>query len=82
MYEPVNEPIEVVVRFSYKTIVPFIFRWRKRTYRVKNVNLAHKGKVGEERWYYFSVSDNTNYFKLAFNSTTLKWYLDELYVEG
>ena len=82
MYETVNEPIEVVVRFGLKAISPFLFRWRNKIYRVKKVNLTHLGKVGEEKWYYFSVSDDANYFKLAFNSATLKWYLDELYLEG
>ncbi|MBU0613547.1 hypothetical protein KKB10_06090 [Patescibacteria group bacterium] len=82
MYETINETIEVLVRFGTKTVAPTIFRWRNKVYKVKKVNLAHSGKVGEEEWYYFSVSDDANYFKLAFNSTTLKWYLDELYIDG
>lgn len=82
MYEPINEPIEVIVRFGAKKIAPLIFRWRSKNYQVNRVNLVHSGKVGQERWYYFSVSDKANYFKLAFNASNLKWYLEELYVEG
>jgi hypothetical protein len=82
MYETINETIEVLVRFGKQTIAPAVFRWRNKIYKIEKVNLAHSGKVGNEKWYYFSVSDEANYYKLAFNSTTLKWYLDELYIEG
>ncbi len=82
MHAQLNEPIEVLVKFYKSQVVPSFFKWRKKTYRVEKVNLVHHEKEGENQIYYFSVSDNANFFRLAFSTRDLSWKMKELYNEG
>jgi hypothetical protein len=82
MHAQLNEPIEVLVKFYKAQVVPSFFKWRKRTYRVEKVNLVHHENQGENKIYYFSVSDNANFFRLAFSTRDLSWRMKELYNEG
>lgn len=74
-----NEPIEVLVKFYKAQVFPSFFKWRNKTYRVEKVNLVHHQKEGENKIYYFSVSDNANFFRLAFFTKDLSWKIEELY---
>jgi len=90
MHEKVNEPIEVLVKFNpsassgqvNKMVEPTFFKWRGKTYRVEKINLVHKERLGDDKIYYFSVSDNANFFRLAFSTADLGWRLEELYYDG
>jgi len=82
MLEKINEPIEVLVRFSGVKVLPQFFKWRGKTYRVEKINLVHKQGAGNDKIYYFSVSDSANFFRLAFFTRNLEWRLEELYYEG
>ena len=82
MLEKLNEPIEVLVKFKTNKVEPAFFKWRKKTYRVEKINLVHKEKDGNDKKYYFSVSDNVNFFRLAFFTRDLSWRIEELYFEG
>jgi len=82
MYEKINEPIEVLVKFNQKKVEPTFFKWRAKTYRIEKINLVHKERQGNDKIYYFSVSDNANFFRLAFFTGDLTWKLEELYYEG
>ena len=82
MHEKINEPIEVLVKFNKTLVEPTFFKWRRKTYRVEKINLVHKERQGNDKIYYFSVSDNTNFFRLAFSTADLGWRLEEMYWEG
>lgn len=82
MLEQVNEPIEVLVKFYKAQVFPSFFKWREKTYKVEKVNLVHRLKEGENNIYYFSVSDNANFFRLAFFTKDLSWKIEELYHEA
>lgn len=98
MHETVDEPIEVLVKFSPvltcvptpmakpkaagNQVAPLLFRWRGRKYQVSKLNLVHRERDGEDVIYYFNVSDAANYFKLAFSTRRLSWRLAEWYAEG
>ncbi|OGF31271.1 hypothetical protein A3H09_01640 [Candidatus Falkowbacteria bacterium RIFCSPLOWO2_12_FULL_45_13] len=82
MYEKINESIEVLVKFNQAEVRPAFFKWRHKTYRVEKVNLVHKERRGNDKIYYFSVSDNANFFRLVFFTADLSWRLEELYYEG
>lgn len=82
MHAQLNEPIEVLVKFHKTRVIPSFFKWRQRTYRVEKVNLVHHEKEGENQIYYFSVSDNANFFRLAFSTRDLSWKMKELYNEA
>ena len=82
MHEKINEPIEVLVKFSGEKVMPTFFKWRAKTYRIEKLNLVHKKREGDNDIYYFSVSDEINFFRLAFLTRDMKWVLEELFYEG
>jgi len=82
MYEKINEPIDVLVKFNREAVEPTFFKWREKTYKIEKLNLVHKKKDGNDKIYYFSVSDNANFFRLAFFTRDLSWKIEELYYEG
>ncbi|HYE22243.1 MAG TPA: hypothetical protein VD998_01490 [Verrucomicrobiae bacterium] len=81
MLEQINDPVEVVTVFKEDRILPVRFFWKGREFLVKKVNLVYHHFEGRVKIYYFAVSDQANYFKLQFNSDSLKWTLLETYVE-
>ena len=84
MFEKINDPIDVVVRFHTKghKVMPSFFKWRNKTYKIEKLNLVHKRRDGNDKIYYFSVSDKANYFRLAFFTRDLSWRIEELFYEG
>ncbi|MEK7158432.1 MAG: hypothetical protein AAB733_02590 [Patescibacteria group bacterium] len=82
MYETIQQPIDVLVAFSKDKVQPKVFRWQNQKYHIKDIHLIHSAKRGQSHIYYFSVSYNTQYFKISFDSTMLTWMLEEVYMEG
>ncbi len=82
MHEKINEPVEVLVKFNKEKVEPTFFKWRGKTYRVEKINLVHKQRDGNDKIYYFSVSDSANFFRLAFFTRDLSWKLEELYYDS
>lgn len=82
MFVDVNETVEMIVVFKKHKTVPVSIRWNDKTYNIKQISMVHKAYSGNGLVYYFSVSDNFNYFKLAFDTKTLQWHLEQVYHEG
>ncbi len=82
MFEKLNDPIDIIVKFSGSKVMPSYFKWKNRTYKIEKINLVHRERDGNDKIYYFSVSDKTNYFRLAFFTRDLSWRLKELFYEG
>jgi len=82
MFEKLNEPIDVLVKFNRDKVIPTFFKWRSKTYKIEKINLIHKERDGDDKIYYFSVSDNANFFRLAFFTRDLTWRIQELFYEG
>jgi hypothetical protein len=81
MFEQINEPIEVIAKFSANKTVPIKFLWHNREILIKKINLHYTNRDGRNKFYYFAVSDGVNYFKLQFDAESLNWTLLETYVE-
>lgn len=81
MFEQINEPVNVVSRFSDSRLEPVKFLWHGREYSVKKINLTWSSWEGRSKIYYFAVSDSTNYFKLRFDTEDLSWTLLESFTE-
>ena len=81
MFEEINEPIEVIAKFTADKTIPVKFLWQGREILIKKVNLSYARRDGRSKFYFFAVSDNTNYFKLQFNSENLSWTLLESYAD-
>ncbi len=82
MHTFLDDPIDVLATFTRNRVRPLKMRWQDKTYDIKQVNLIHTGREGTKRLFYFSVSDNTNAFKLKLDPDILEWRLVELYADG
>lgn len=76
-----NEEIEIITIFTKKGPQPFIFKWAGKKFKVEKINLVHETKIGDDKLVYFSVTSQNNYFKLVFNTNSLKWFIEEIYHE-
>ncbi|MFH1426949.1 MAG: hypothetical protein ABIG60_00230 [Patescibacteria group bacterium] len=81
MFEKINEPIEVMVEFKRHKVLPKFFKWRSKDYKIEKINMVHKERDGNDKIYYFSVSDSANFFRLAFFTRDLSWRIEELWYE-
>ncbi|MBU0645987.1 hypothetical protein KJ611_00720 [Patescibacteria group bacterium] len=81
MHQLLNDPVDVIVSFSDNRVRPKKLRWDQREYEIKQVNLIHTATEGAKRLFFFSVSDETNFFKLRLDTELLEWRLVELYTE-
>lgn len=81
MHEYLNDVVEVTVDFSGRRVRPREVRWCNRTYPLHRVNLVHGTREGIKRIFYFSVSDQTNFMKLRFDTESLEWRLVEMYAD-
>lgn len=71
-----NEPVNVWVFFKKSLIQPYLFFWKGRAVKVDKINLVHTSKDGASLFYHFSVSSKSNSYRLRFDATTLKWFLE------
>lgn len=77
-YDKVQEPVEVLVAFRKEKPEPMMFKWGQRYFQIKKINLVHSERVGREKIYYFSVSDEANSYRLSFRTESLIWQLEEM----
>lgn len=82
MYEKIDEPIEVLVNFTFGGPIPLYFTWRKREYNIESVNFIHTSNEGNIPLVHFAVSTQTETYKIIFNTKDLTWTLDEIYTGG
>ncbi len=81
MHEFLNDPIAVTVDFNGPRVKPTSIFWNNRHYPIPHVNLVHSAREGQKRLFYFSVSDDTNFMKLRFDTENLTWHITEFYAE-
>ncbi|PLX26553.1 hypothetical protein C0583_07055 [Candidatus Parcubacteria bacterium] len=74
-----NDKIEVIARFKDGDVMPAAFRWQNRVYDSLKLNMVHKERDGNDMIYYFSVSDEANFFRLAFFTRDLNWKIQEVF---
>lgn len=77
MYQKISEPIEVLAAFRKQGPEPMIFKRGNRHYQIKKVHLIHTERQGRDKIYIFSVSDETDAYRLAFSTESLTWSLEE-----
>jgi len=80
MYTKVDKKIKMIALFENGKIVPKIFRWQSRDYKVKEVSLAYDERDGRSKNYYFGIeTEDGNVMKLKYNDEKLTWWLDEIW---
>lgn len=71
-----SEPINVWTYFQGSSIKPLYFSWKGRQIKVEKINLVHTTLNGSSNVYHFSISSGGNFYKLAFDLKSLKWWLE------
>lgn len=81
MRESLNDPISVVFYYDAATrhVQPFQATWRSQDYKLGKVDFWHKTRSGDVLVHHFSLCDvnQTVYFKLALDSNSLHWTVEE-----
>ena len=74
------ERIEVGVVFTREGVKPRWFTWRGRRYKIEEVTYTWTEREGKTHLHFFAVTDDgANFFKLCYNSETLRWSLWEVF---
>lgn len=81
MRESIDEPVSVVFYYDAKAhhVQPYQVTWQNQDYRLGKIDYWHKTWVGKHQIHHFSLSDKEGgaYFKLALNTDTLNWTIEE-----
>jgi hypothetical protein len=80
-YSVVNEKINVLAVFKNGTIFPYIFSWQNKKRKIEKVNLRYQERNGSFINYYFAIESNGFIGKLKYDSNSMIWTLEEVWVE-
>lgn len=82
----INEPVSVLAIYSrkHKVFKPEAITWNGVDYSLGKVDFYHKTKRGLNTLHHFSLADKdeTVYFKLLFDASSLQWTLEEYMMAG
>jgi len=73
-----NEPIRVMAEFEKGKILPRVFVWHKRLYRIKRVTYFWQERQGKEVLNLFSVETLAGLYQISFSSQSLSWRLNKI----
>lgn len=76
-----EDEISVQVVFHGKKVLPKLFKWQNKIHKIEKVNLVHKAKYGDILFFFFSVSNENQFYKLRLNTQELNWYIVEYYAD-
>ncbi len=79
MQTKVNEPIEVLAKFKNGVLTPLVLKITNRVYRIDSVDLRYDTTSGEVKFLSYSVSSQGNSYKIALNTKTMEWRLEEVW---
>lgn len=81
--ETLQEPVSVhsFSNATTKRSGPVTLIWNGKTYRITNIGLHHTVREGRVLYHIFSVTDGSTYFKLKYDTETLRWKLLEVATE-
>jgi len=76
--DSVDEQIEVLVLFKGTKILPRIFFWNNKAYKIKKITYNWQERFGRETVLYFSVSTGNDLYQISFNNTGYNWKIDKI----
>lgn len=81
MRESLDEPVSVIWFYNAKsrTAQPYRLNWNAQEYMLGKIDFWHKTRQGDTLIHHFSIADTAGEacFKLALNTDTLQWTLEE-----
>lgn len=72
------EHIDESISVTLLDTAPSVFTWRGRFYTIKIIGLHHTKRDGRVLYHVFSVSDETTFFRLEFDTESLLWRLTDI----
>lgn len=80
MYERINERVGVIAVFAATDplIRPYFIKWRNRWITVKKIGYLYQFKEGDTIFYVVSVTDNSKFYELHFNTHRLTWEIGRM----
>lgn len=80
MYTKIAKKIKMIALFENGQVVPKVFRWQSRDYKIKEISLVYQEREGRSVNYHFGIeTDEGGVFKLRYNNEQLTWWLDEIW---
>lgn len=78
--ETIDEAVSVQFFSNHlkRSAGPVYLYWQGRRYTIQKVGLHHTVKEGNTLMHVYSVTDDTTFFKLSFNTENLQWKLLEI----
>jgi hypothetical protein len=76
----INEPIDVIAKFSKGSITPLIFKYKSRVIKIESVDLKYDLHQDKVNFSSFSVLANGNSYKINYNDQTHLWILEEIFI--
>lgn len=81
--EEIGDKVEVVVWFKASRLMPLRFKWRGRTYKVREVTGEWKSEIGATHFHHFAVqSDSPDIYELSYNEQAYTWKLENVAISG
>lgn len=76
----INEPVSVLTLYHHatNTVILKKIQWKGRVYTIDKLGHHHTVKKGEKLIHIFSVCNQTLSFRIAFDTQTLQWVLEEI----
>lgn len=80
MIQKINIPVSVVSSFNHKerTFIPRKVLFEGREHKITRLGYHHTYRQGRTLYHVFSVTSETMFFRLVFNTETLAWNLEEV----
>ncbi len=81
--EEIGDKVEVVGWFKAGKLVPLRFKWKGRTYKVREITGDWKSELGETQFHHFAVqSDTPDIYELSYNERSYIWKLETVAIAG
>lgn len=81
MYQTINEDISVLGIYSHSKFTPKKFKWKDKTFAIKEITLINDTKDGIIKKRLYSVISQANLYRLEFNRETEKWRILEVWCD-
>lgn len=69
----IDEKIDVLVYFKSGKIIPRVFSWKDKTYKIRKITYNWQERQGLETINFFSISTGTDLYQISFNNKTYGW---------
>ncbi len=82
MDQKIDQPIEVMVVFKKRRMIPVRFKWNGRVVRIAKLTGWWKSYEGEFKIRHFGVMDQDGqFYQVSYRERTTEWFLEKIWVK-